>query len=537
MQCPRCNYAGFAATGTCPRCGFHGDSDRMEELSRLEWLLGEMNTWVGVGLLQTIPKRLQNHYLVRRQRVQIALGLYSPPFKPSEAQQAWIELRQYERFFYAIENWFAAGYLKTGFLPTSYARLMELRARLSEYQGPAYPKTNRERLEEVDFLLGAAEELKKRDDFASSESLWNVTAPLWAEKTKLESILNPPVENKPTVPSPEPEAASVPEPTPAADSSPKAESAPVVPSLPPPSLREWLWRSILSERTLQALLFLGIFLLFVAAISFVVWGWKDFSAPVRVAIPFAFTFLFAGIGWVVHQKTGLYRSAIAVSAIAALLVPIDSYTIYANYGSPPAGWPAFWLLTSLACFLVYLPTALQIQNEFFGTLTGMAAASTLLAALEVFTNIARDWYFAALSVLAVGMILFATRLSHVATPGRWKVFVNPFRSLAFWILAILMPLTLGLRLVAHAGYDALHYAMAINWLVGGLIFGWGAIFHRSRSLGILSAMALPVSVYMIQGALFQSAGIQPAWHAFGLACLTPLYLYIGNKLSSSKEDD
>ena len=537
MQCPRCHHPDFVATGTCPRCGFHGDSDQIEELSRLEWLLREMDTWVGLEILKNIPKRLQKHYIARRQEVQIALGLYYSPFKSSEAQKASTELRQHELLFNAIEKWFAAGYLKTGLLPTSYGRLMELRARLSDYEGPTYPETDRERLEEVDFLLRAAEELKERDDFTSSESLWNITAPLWAEKVKLERLLNPPVEIKPEVPPAETEVSSIPESTFAVPSSSDEESATVTPVLPSLSLRERLWRSILSERTLQALLFLGIFLLFVAAISFVVWGWKDFSAPVRVAIPFAFTILFLGLGWVIHQKTHLYRSAIAVYAIAALLVPIDSYTIYANYGSPPAGWPAFWLLTSLACFMVYVPAALQIQNDFFGTLTGIAAGSTILAALEVFTDISRDWYFAALSVLAVGMIILATRTSGVTPPRRWKVFVNPFRTLALWIPAILMPLTLGLRLVTRDSYDTLHYAMAVNWLLGGFIFGWGAIFHRSRSLGILSAIALPVSLYMIQGAVFQRAGIHPAWHAFGLACLTPLYLYTGYKLSAYKEDD
>jgi hypothetical protein len=89
-------------------------------------------------------------------------------------------------------------------------------------------------------------------------------------------------------------------------------------------LRERLWRSILSERTLQALLFLGIFLLFVAAISFVVWGWKDFSAPVRVAIPFGFTALFFVLSQIIRSITHLDRSALALSAIAALLIPIDS---------------------------------------------------------------------------------------------------------------------------------------------------------------------------------------------------------------------
>ncbi|MCK7481662.1 MAG: hypothetical protein M0C28_34190 [Candidatus Moduliflexus flocculans] len=36
-----------------------------------------------------------------------------------------------------------------------------------------------------------------------------------------------------------------------------------------------------------------------------------------------------------RAKTHLDRSATRLSAIAALLIPIDSYTIYANYGSPP----------------------------------------------------------------------------------------------------------------------------------------------------------------------------------------------------------
>ncbi|MCK7481663.1 MAG: hypothetical protein M0C28_34195 [Candidatus Moduliflexus flocculans] len=67
---------------------------------------------------------------------------------------------------------------------------------------------------------------------------------------------------------------------------------PSSPSLPRPRCANDFGAPSLSERTLQALLFLGIFLLFVAAISFVVWGWKDFSAPVRVAIPFGFTALF-----------------------------------------------------------------------------------------------------------------------------------------------------------------------------------------------------------------------------------------------------
>src|SRR6185503_12779465 len=153
MQCPRCNHPGFIATGTCPRCGFHGDHDQIEQLSRLEWLLGEMDTWVDSGILQNVPKRLQNYYISLRQKVQTALGLYFSPFQEEEARQAWNELRRHEMLFQEIERWLAAGHIQRGYLPSYYARLIELRARMAGYRGSEFPESDQERLEDVDFLL------------------------------------------------------------------------------------------------------------------------------------------------------------------------------------------------------------------------------------------------------------------------------------------------------------------------------------------------------------------------------------------------
>ena len=496
--------------------------------------MGEMATWVDAGILEDTPEQLQNYYSSRLQHVQTALGLYFSPYKGEEARQAWTELRQHELLFNEIDKWLAAGHLKSGYLPAYYARLIELRARLAEYQGPEHPESDQERLDEVDFLLEAVQQLEERGEFYTVEAHWDVSTALWREKAGLENIVNPPVVIETEAITEKLRGVPVTDAEPVPESSEGfSTNVSVTPQL---SFRERLWRTILSERTLQALLFLGIFLLFVAAISFVVWGWKDFSAPVRVAIPFAFTTLFFGLGWMVRTKTQLSRSALALSAIAALLLPIDFYTIYANYGSPPNGWPVFWLLTSLACLIAYILAALQIQSRFFGYITGIAAGSTALAFLEIVSDISRDWYSAALSMLAVFLIVLATSISNYFPTGRWNIFAEPFRYIALWIPAILMPLTLGLRLVTRDTYDALHYAMAVNWLLGGLVFGWGAIFHRSRSLGILSATALPVSVYMIQGAVFHQMGTNPAWHAFGLACLTPLYLYVGYRLSAYQED-
>src|SRR5690349_1393451 len=153
MQCPRCKHPDFVATGTCPRCGFHGDRDQMEELSRLEWLMGEMATWVNTGILEAPLTQLQDYYNSRLQNVQTALGLYVVPLQGEKARQAWSELRQHELLFNEIDKWLAAGHLKGGYLPAYYARLIELRARLAGYQGPEYPETDQERLEEIDFLL------------------------------------------------------------------------------------------------------------------------------------------------------------------------------------------------------------------------------------------------------------------------------------------------------------------------------------------------------------------------------------------------
>jgi len=529
MHCPRCKYPNFAPNGTCPQCGFRGDPDRIEELTRLEWLLSEMDVWVAQGILKQIPKRLQKYYQIRHQKTRSDFGLQYVPFNTQEAEKAWPELRQHELLFKEIEKWLAAGQIKTGFLPAYYARLVELRGHMSGYPRAQSSQTDRQRLDEINFLLAAILSLKQRNEFTTSEASTKISAPLLAEKVKLENILKSPVKTKATLK------------TDRVDEKPKTIFAPATVSPPPTtpqlSWRELLWRSILSERTLQALLFLGIFLLFVAAISFVFWGWKDFSAPVRVAIPFGFTVLFFSLGWLVRKRTHLERSAIALSAIAALLIPIDSYTVYANYGSPPDGWPEFWLITSLICLIAYILTTLQIQSFFFGYITWIAAGSALLALLEVITDISRDWYSGALSFLAVGMLVLATRISNLAKPGRWLVFAEPFRYLALWVPAILMPLTLGLRLVTRDSYDALHYAMTVNWFLGGFIFVWGAIQYRSRSLGILSAISLPVSVYMAQSALFYHSGINPAWHAFGLACLTLLYLYAGHTLSAHPDDE
>jgi hypothetical protein len=503
-----------------------------------------MEGWPSLGVANADQSLLHQNYQARHRALETELGLRLPPLSPEEATQAWPDLRRREILLEHVARWLAGGQVN----PTATQKMVEqtrrqveeLRQQLEGHPQPAFPTADSDRLDVARFLLEAVDYLGRNRGFTSAQAQAAITAPLQTEIEALEISLGlspaPPTPAPPSPPSPPaPQHPISPAPAPLRPSAP----APPSPPAPPPTpLPERLWRSLLSERTLHAILFLGIFLLFSAALSFVIWGWQDFSPLLRVAIPTGFTGLFFGLGWLVRAKTSLYRSGLALSAIAALLIPIDFYTIYVNFHVPPQIFPTFWLVTSLLCLIAYTMATLSIQSRLFGYLVGAAAGSAVLALIELghqWVDLSLDWRTAGLSVLAAAL-LFTTRLASLAHTRRWRAFADPFRTLAVMSVAVIMPLTFAWRFINYLTYDTMHTALAVNWWVGGLIFAWGAIFHRSRSLGLLTAISLPVAVYLAQAGLFNAWGTNPAWHAFGWAWLTPLYFAAGRRLQGREDD-
>lgn len=542
MHCPKCDSPEYEIPAPCPNCGFKAAPAQLEELAHLNWLLNQIDTWDALGINQTGRQRLQQAYTTRKQELEVAIGLRLPPFTPQEAREAWPDLIHREILLEKVGNWLAQGLVHpaaTQLMVDQARRQMdELQEQLAGHKRPPYPHTPAEHLDALNFLLEAVNYLQQNRSFTSAAAQEQIQAPLLAQKESLEIELGlrPPLP-LPAQPPARPDS-QVPAPPPPAPE-PEQPEPPAVPPAPPPPLLERLGRTLLSERTLHAMLFLGIFLLFSAALSFVIWGWKDFSAPLRVAIPAGFTILFFALGWVVRTKTPLYRSGIALSAIAALLIPIDFYTIYANFNIPANVWPAFWLITSLFCLAAYTLGTLAIQSRIFGYLVGAAAGSTVLAGIELGHQMAAlslDWRTAGLSGLAAILLGLAWMLDRRSPTKRRRAFAVPFRYLALLTAAVLMPLTFGWRYLNHPTYDTFHTALTINWWLGGLMFGWGAVYYRSRSLGLLAAVSLPVAVYLTQAAIFEQRGINPAWHAFGWAWLVLLYFIAGYKLLQHPED-
>ncbi len=524
MRCPKCKQAELEPNGDCPQCGFHGDKDSLEELSHLKWLLDEMGKWGSLGFNFDGINRLRKLYTGRQSATELKLGLRLPSFTVQEAHTAWVELSHLEALADRMKIWYAAGQVKDDrLLQAQVGRFNELRQRLEGHLRPEIYITRRSRLADVNFIIETIPAFQQADVFTSPESEQKIKISLQAEKESLEVLLG--MRTAPAEPS-----------KPLSQSKPAAPVAPTVstprpPAAPAQPAGERLRRSLLSERTLQALIFLGIFLLFTAAISFVISGWNDFSKELRVGIPTGFTLIFILLGWYVRTKTTLYRSGIAISAIAALLFPIDAYTVYVNY-IPANNWPEFWVIASLFSLLFYIMLTLLIQSRFFGYLVGIAGGSLILAAFKV-SGLSLDWYGTGLSGLAMVMLFIAARIARGPAPERVRVFVDPFRYLGLWLPGILMPLTLGQWLVLHKfAYDELLNAMTVTWFLGGFIFAWGAIRYRSVALGSLAAAALPFAVAMGQGSFFHLHDIHTAWQAFGLACLTPLYFITAYWLST-----
>lgn len=559
MRCPNCDYDTYYPRQACPRCHFQGEPALVEELAHISWLLQESAAWE--ELAGAHLESIRQKYIARQYELEVSLGLRLPRFSPAEAQTAWSDLVQAETLLQHLKQWQAAKLIRPTQTRAMFDRLeaktAELRQRLEGYTRPRYPETTAAVLNQVDFLLEAIAELRQAGGFAGAAAQEQITLPLAAEKERLELELG--IGSRPEpVAVEETEVEAVPQPAveiepgvPVAAGVGPILAVPASPAPPAVPFLDRLWRTLLSERTLQALLFLGIFLLFSAALSFVIWGWEEFSAPLRVAIPTGFTGLFFGLGWYVRNKTHLYRSGIALSAIAALLIPIDFYTIYVNFNIPADYGPFFWLITSIMCLAAYSVITLLIRSRFFGYLVGVAAGSTVLALVELGhqeLGLSLDWRTAGLSVLSLGLIFLATTFDRHERANRpaggqeqpqergLAVLTEPFRYLALLTVGVLMPLTFGWRFVGRVGYDTLHTAVTINWWMGGLVFAWGAVHYRSRSLGLLAAVSLPVATYLTQAGLFDRFGLHPAWHALGWALLVPLYFLAGFRLRRHTDD-
>ncbi|MCP4426834.1 MAG: DUF2157 domain-containing protein, partial [Chloroflexi bacterium] len=304
---------------------------------------------------------------------------------------------------------------------------------------------------------------------------------------------------------------------------------PTKPKKEKPPRQPWtwdrFWETLLSERTLQAILFLGALLIFAAGVSWVAWNWGTFPAIVQVAFLGGFTALFYALGWYVRVRLNLRGSGIALSAIGSLLVPLDFYAFYLSGGFPPDSWPMVWLAGSAVCLLIYLMATYLIQAEFFGYLVAVTAGSVVAAALN-WMQVDAVWQPTGVAALALALAIISEGVRTSQRGQKWHVLAAPFDRMA--LLGAAATMILGLRWGLFAGLTRpFTLPLAFVYWLGGVTLALKVRLYRLRALVWGAALAFPVAVWLTERWFFLPTGIAAAWYAVGLALLTPVYLLVG----------
>lgn len=188
MQCPKCERENFDREKPCAECGFKGDVSKLDELSHLQWMIGQIDRWEALDLDASSISKLREIYNAYLKDLEIALGLRQPSFAFDEVekvQNAWVELAHLETLFDKVEEWRAAGYFKIEMDGQDPVRMQRahagtLRQRLEEYQRPAPRQTEQDKLKTVSFLLDQIDLLASRGWFKSKREIEKAVAPIMA---------------------------------------------------------------------------------------------------------------------------------------------------------------------------------------------------------------------------------------------------------------------------------------------------------------------------------------------------------------------
>ncbi|HRQ37140.1 MAG TPA: hypothetical protein PLD25_04395 [Chloroflexota bacterium] len=528
MRCPKCNSADFEICTPCAQCHFTGDALALERLSNLTFLLEELAAWVYPS--GPARERLSERYEIERRRVEVALGLREP-LTAVAAAELYAQIASWRAVITAVTQWQRSGWIRN---PTAEQTILNAHSQIGVLQEqlmdapPTPPPANsqaaaRQQLAQKQHVQKIAAHLVSLN-LMPAYAYRVVERQLAAEMEAL--AIEAGLVARPEAASGAPSASS---PASAKEKSPEDLNT----STPSPTGRfhrpalTWdrVWETLLSERTLQAVLFLGVLLLFAAGISWVVWNWGTFTPVVQIAFLGGFTAVFYILGWYVYQRMQLRGSGIALIAVASLLVPLDFYAFYLSDGFPPGSWPLIWFIASLVCLAAYLVTAVWLQAAFFGYLIGLAAGSLLAASLNL-VGVSRAWWQVGVMVTAVALALLGQWL-HPRT-GKWQFLSRPFGQMALVLTVPVLLVGLGWSYF-RGGSIAFHTALALDWWLGGLVFAFMLRRVRLRTLAWATAFIFPVAVWLTARVLFIPREIAPAWAAVGWALLLPVYLVLARR--------
>ena len=519
MICPQCKETALETTLACPACSFEGELVLLERLSNLDFLLEQVEVWRG-RVPAPFLKWVQTHYGQQQREVEIALGVRQPPPDATEAAVLRQELGQLRYWQRVLSIYVLQGRLSTAdghfWQEKATTRIAEIETRL-EYAPPVAetPPTKQaaRRLDNKRFALSMLPQLP-----LSERDYQAAVTELEADITALEIELG----LRPS-PQPEPAAATQPQPKATIEDSQEATTSPKPKRQRHPWTWDRLWEGLLSERTLRAVLFLGVLLVVAAAGSWVATNWQSFPAIAQLGILGAGTALFFAAGWYVRVQLDLRESGIALSAVGALLVPLDFFVFYISGGFPAGSWPQVWLAASVVCLIIYLLVTYLIQASFFGYLVSLALTSLVIASLNLL-GAEMAWWQTGGALVA----LFLAALSRWRLPSSWQVLSSPMGQMALIITIPLLAVGVGIGYIQGGQSSAFYLALAVTWWLGGAALAFMISRYPMRSLILVATLSFLGATWLTQSWVLAFYRWPGAWQGIGFALLAAVYLSVGH---------
>lgn len=292
-------------------------------------------------------------------------------------------------------------------------------------------------------------------------------------------------------------AASVP----GAPSSAPARPPPLKPPKPPgPTFGEWA-----SARQADILLYLGAFVLAIAALSFLNYQGSALGGAGRCAVLLAFTVTFLAGGLLLPRWERVHEAAPLFLALGAILTPLNAvaWQTQLGGGAIPDEW--LWLLGSGLTAALYFGLALRGHGAWYAG-PGALAAVVAWGALGVVLHLPDEWFGAwfvgAAAALHIGVVAAGARLSGVAERLASTV------SIIVGMLALLFA-HLAAALSAH---DRLLIAAQ---LPASYAFATAAIALHARQRRSATALAwLAPALTMLAGSLWWALlSLAPGWES------------------------
>lgn len=304
----------------------------------------------------------------------------------------------------------------------------------------------------------------------------------------------------------------------AAATTPTPPPAPRPPA-PAPEGPGWL-----AEQQANLLLYLGAFLMVIAALTFVGYSSGTISDGVKMALLVAGTLLFLAAGFACLRYPRVQQAGVVFFGVGSLMVPLNFVGAYGFFfADDDIDATGLWLAGSLASVLFYGAVSWLGMGRWYPVPMAGAALSALGAVL-VLTGAPPEAYPG--SYIALAFLLAAPSL---AGAGRAS---DTFGLVGFWSANVIVPLAvlaaLAITLAADTGGSEDFFDLATRWYLpptvalAALFYWMQAISGRRIDQSILAVVALAVSGGAAVTLVFAlNAGSQ--WYGPAVAIVGGLY--------------